>query len=395
MSSVAVPTSVSRERVTRLGCALRRSLWRLVFALTGGITVAGELPRGGCVVVANHASHADAAALLAALPARSKAVVAAAADYWFGSRPRAWFARHLVGAFGVSRHRGGFAQLQETLPLLRSGGAVVVFPEGTRSRDGQLGEFRSGAERLAAAAGVPLVPVTLRGTSDMLPVHGTFRRRPLGVRIGAPVTTSDAARAAIAGELDGPLPRPDSALRRRVAGFAGSRTAVLAVSGWAVAEAFSWPLVPELLLAVLVVAAPRRGLVLGLAAAAASVAGGVLACQLAAVGVTAPQPLVTQPMRAAAQQEVAREGAAAMRHQPFAGVPYKVYAAEAGRAEVDPVAFAAWSAATRGSRIVGIGLVLALSAWLAHRLRRFYPLYLVVLVLGFGSGLVRVVASWQ
>jgi 1-acyl-sn-glycerol-3-phosphate acyltransferase len=71
---------------------------------------------------------------------------------------------------------------------LRQGRVVVVFPEGTRSRDGGLGRFRSGAFRLATAAGVPVVPAAIVGTADVLPVTGVLpRRRPCEVRFGAPV----------------------------------------------------------------------------------------------------------------------------------------------------------------------------------------------------------------
>ncbi|MQA06689.1 MAG: 1-acyl-sn-glycerol-3-phosphate acyltransferase [Streptosporangiales bacterium] len=185
---------------------LRQLLWRSVFACTGGLTVQGRPPEGGYVLVANHSSHADAPALLAALPARSRPVVAAAADYWFAGRMRAWFAGTVVGAFGISRERGGCGQLLETVPLLRAGGAVVLFPEGTRTRDGSLGDFRSGAARLAAAAGVPLVPVAMHGTREMLPVHGVFRRRPVTVRIGAPVTDLAEARAVLTRALAEPAP---------------------------------------------------------------------------------------------------------------------------------------------------------------------------------------------
>lgn len=380
---------------TTLGAVVRRLCWRLVLTLTGGLAVEGALPPGGCVVVANHSSHADAPALLAALPARRRPRVAAAADYWFTSRTRSRLAHWLVGAFGVARDGGGYGQLAATTGRLRAGDAVVVFPEGTRTRDGALGRFHSGAGRLATAAGVPVVPVALVGTRRMLPVHGPFRRGPVTVRICAPVNTLDAARAAIESALAERPRRPDSALRRRVAVVAASRAGLALVAAWAVAEAISWPLLPELLLAALVAAAPRRGVRLTLAAAGASIAGGLLCWQLAAAGVTPPEPFTTPAMHAAATRQVAAEGAAAMRHQPLSGTPYKVYAVTAGRAHVDPLAFAAWSLATRGVRIVAVGLAVTGLARLGRRLRRFYPPYLLGLGAGFGLGLVSVVSSWS
>ncbi|MEO7234712.1 MAG: 1-acyl-sn-glycerol-3-phosphate acyltransferase, partial [Lapillicoccus sp.] len=83
---MTAPTTMPTAGATRHGACLRHHLWRLVFAGTGGLTVTGPLPRGPAVLVANHASHADTAALMAAVPPASKPVFAAAVDYWF-ARP--------------------------------------------------------------------------------------------------------------------------------------------------------------------------------------------------------------------------------------------------------------------------------------------------------------------
>jgi 1-acyl-sn-glycerol-3-phosphate acyltransferase len=176
----------------------RQALWRTVLTLTGGLRVHGAvaLPAGPCVIVANHRSHADTAALLAAVPARRRPAVAAAADYWFrgGVRPR--ICRVLCAAFPVRRSGGGSADLADAARLLAAGRDVIVFPEGTRSRDGRTGDFHRGAARLAAAAGVPLVPVGLSGTGTLLPPGGSAhrpRRAPVIVRFGAPVSLRELA----------------------------------------------------------------------------------------------------------------------------------------------------------------------------------------------------------
>jgi 1-acyl-sn-glycerol-3-phosphate acyltransferase len=171
---------------------LRRILWRAVLTCTGGMRHSGELPPGPCVLVANHCSHADTAALLAVVPARRRPVVAAAADYWFGSGApgssvhsafRAITCRALCAAFPV-RRGGGSADLMAAVAYLAAGHDVIIYPEGTRSRDGATGGFRSGAARLAEAAGVPLVPVGIAGTRDLLPPGGRLRRGKVGVLIG-------------------------------------------------------------------------------------------------------------------------------------------------------------------------------------------------------------------
>jgi 1-acyl-sn-glycerol-3-phosphate acyltransferase len=176
----------------------RKALWRTVLALTGGLRVYGAaaLPAGPCVIVANHRSHADTAALLAAVPARRQPAVAAAADYWFrgGVRPR--ICRVLCAAFPVRRSGGGSADLTAAARLLAAGRDVIVFPEGTRSRDGWIGDFHRGAARLASAAGVPLVPVGLSGTRTLLPPGGSARRprrAEVIVRFGVPVSIPELA----------------------------------------------------------------------------------------------------------------------------------------------------------------------------------------------------------
>ena len=201
----------------------RRVLWRAVLRLTGGLRVDGtaELPPGPCLIVANHSSHADTAALIAALPAWRKPVVAAAADYWFRGGFRPAICRALCAAFPVRRSGGGSADLAAAARLLAAGHDVIVFPEGTRSRDGQIGDFRRGAARLAAAAGAPLVPAGISGTRALLPPAGSGwaggpghaggpgcaggpdrpRRATVTVRFGAPVFVGPVF-ADLAGALD-------------------------------------------------------------------------------------------------------------------------------------------------------------------------------------------------
>lgn len=176
---------------TRISSVLRHRLWRAVCAVSGGLTVTGSWsPRGGCVVVANHSSHADTAVLLAALPAGAQPVFAAAADYWFDVPVRRFVASSLIGILPVRRSgKDTYAQLLAAArPALKAGRTVVIYPEGTRSTDGSIAEFRSGAVRLARDCGVPIVPVAVLGTAEVLPKGASFiSHAPMQVRIGEPV----------------------------------------------------------------------------------------------------------------------------------------------------------------------------------------------------------------
>ncbi len=95
---------------------------------------------------------------------------------------------------------------------LERGTPVLVFPEGTRSRDGHLQPFKDGAFRLAAAVGCPVIPVVLTGTAHALPKQGLMIRGRMNatVRVLDPISTADhpthgalrdAARAAIVAAL--------------------------------------------------------------------------------------------------------------------------------------------------------------------------------------------------
>ncbi len=178
----------------RIPSVLRHWLWRVACAASGGLTVSGRLDvSGGCVIVANHASHADTAALLAALPPAARPVFGAAADYWFDVPVRRFIATSLAGILPVQRSGDGSyaALLAAARPALRAGRTVVIYPEGTRSTDGSVGEFRSGALRLACECGVPVVPVAIMGTADVLPKDGRYSPAPMRVHVGAPVDPHD------------------------------------------------------------------------------------------------------------------------------------------------------------------------------------------------------------
>jgi 1-acyl-sn-glycerol-3-phosphate acyltransferase len=161
----------------RVSSVLRHWLWRVACAVSGGLTVTGRWRgKGGCVVVANHSSHADTAVLLAALPRTAQPVFVAAADYWFDVPVRRFIASSLAGVLPVRRSGGASfeAMLAAVRPALQAGRVVVIYPEGTRSTNGNVGEFRFGALRLARECGVPVVPVALMGTADVLPKGGRY-----------------------------------------------------------------------------------------------------------------------------------------------------------------------------------------------------------------------------
>lgn len=184
-------------------------------------------------------------------------------------------------------------------------------------------------------------------------------------------------------------------LQRRVARFAVSTPGLVFVVVWALAEAVVWPLVPELAVFALVLAAPRAGLRLVPASVLAGMAGGLLTLGLGAHGLAPDAPLVTDRMREQVRVETAAEGAPAVRHQPLAGIPFKVYAAEAGRTGVAPEAFLASAVTHRGLRIAAVGTLCTLAGVALRRRPRLYPAVLGVGTGAFAVGLAVVVAAWS
>ena len=165
--------------------ALRRPLHSAYDVDVDGI---GHVPRsGGVIVAANHRSFMDSVFL--ALVVDRPVSFLAKAEY-FDSRRTAWLFR-ATGQIPVRRGSpaGARRALKAALTVLRDGGVLGVFPEGTRSRDGQLQRGHLGPARLAQASGVPIVPVGLVGT-DMVQLPGQRLPRvgkQVAVRFGSPL----------------------------------------------------------------------------------------------------------------------------------------------------------------------------------------------------------------
>jgi 1-acyl-sn-glycerol-3-phosphate acyltransferase len=156
---------------------------------------------GPVVFVANHSSHMDTPALLRALPKprRGRTVVAAAADYFYRSRPVAWGVSLIFNTVPMQRYGGGLGpdSSRHLDRLIARGWSLLVFAEGTRSRDGSVGRLRTGGAVLAAEHGLPIVPIHIAGTHQAMPPGRRWmrrrggrllpRRHPVEIRFGAPI----------------------------------------------------------------------------------------------------------------------------------------------------------------------------------------------------------------
>ncbi|HEX9775725.1 MAG TPA: lysophospholipid acyltransferase family protein [Actinomycetota bacterium] len=187
--------------------------------------------RGPAIFVANHSSHLDAPFVLTSLPREwaRRTATGAAADYFFDVWWRAAATALVFNAFPVerssrkrsngsrangSRANGSSRATALARELIAEGWSILMFPEGTRSRDGWVRPFKPGAARLAIEHDLPVVPIAIRGSYQSMPRGKGWPakgRLPVSVRFahavrpapGEDVTAfNDRIRTALAAALD-------------------------------------------------------------------------------------------------------------------------------------------------------------------------------------------------
>jgi 1-acyl-sn-glycerol-3-phosphate acyltransferase len=137
-------------------------------------------PEESYIFAANHSSHLDAPSVLAALPLRLRMhlSIAAAADYFFAKYWKGVFVGLILNAFPFERKRSGCAvSLAYTEYLLRRGRSLLIFPEGTRSRDGQIQHFKRGIGQIANHCAIKVIPTWIEGTYAALPKGARWPHR--------------------------------------------------------------------------------------------------------------------------------------------------------------------------------------------------------------------------
>jgi 1-acyl-sn-glycerol-3-phosphate acyltransferase len=164
---------------------------------------------GPVIFVANHNSHMDTPVILRALPRRWRrhTAVTAATDYFYGKRRNAVAASLVFGTMPLDRNSGAGVGPAQTAHLDRhisEGGSLLIFPEGTRSREGDIGKIKSGAAVLAAQHNLNIVPIWVGGTHDAMPPGQNWpkrrrgrllpRRHQVEVRFGEPIPPRDPAQ---------------------------------------------------------------------------------------------------------------------------------------------------------------------------------------------------------
>ncbi len=141
------------------------------------------------VYVCNHLSYMDTPAIFAAMPFQFR--ILARSDLW--KLPFIGWHLHRSGQIPVTvdNPRASIASLNRGVRALKAGMPLFAFPEGGRAEDGHLAPFMSGPSYMAIRAGVPIVPMALVGTYELLPMHGRhFRPQTIKLIVGEPVPTA-------------------------------------------------------------------------------------------------------------------------------------------------------------------------------------------------------------
>ena len=162
----------------------RKSLW----AAGAPVTVIGRenlLPLA--VYTSNHTSFMDTPLVFSSLPFQFR--ILAKQSLW--SWPFIGWHLNRSGQIPVDEESGTVAGLNRAIRALKDGMPLFIFPEGGRTKDGQVQPFMKGPAYLSIRARVPLVPMALVGTYELLPIHTHhFRPRPIKLVIGKPIDPS-------------------------------------------------------------------------------------------------------------------------------------------------------------------------------------------------------------
>ncbi|HZO12909.1 MAG TPA: AMP-binding protein [Polyangiaceae bacterium] len=148
------------------------------------------------IVVSNHSSHLDMGFVKYALGSYGQDIVGlAAADYFFEGRWRKAYFEQLTNLQAFDRKTNLRQALREAADTIRAGRTMLLFPEGTRSKDGTVHEFKSTLGHLALTTGVDILPVHIGGTYESWPKGRRFpTRRDITARIGPPLAIVELER---------------------------------------------------------------------------------------------------------------------------------------------------------------------------------------------------------
>jgi 1-acyl-sn-glycerol-3-phosphate acyltransferase len=186
------------HRTTRLWARRLARFWGMEVVAHGAAQIDPAQP---AVLMPNHQSHTDIVALIEALPI----VPGFLAKKELRRIPFLGPAIEAGGHVFIDRKKRtqAFEAIRSAADQVRDGTSIVVFPEGTRGDLEAIGPFKKGGFHLARQAGVPIIPIGIRGTRRILPKHGrAISAGRVDVHIGAPISAADVERLSMAELMD-------------------------------------------------------------------------------------------------------------------------------------------------------------------------------------------------
>lgn len=188
---------------------------RVTFSLSCDYRVYGteNLPRkGGVLLLSNHQSYLDP--VLVALSLR-RPMSYMARDSLFRNPAFAWLIRSLH-AFPIQQGKGDTSAMKETIRRLHEGHMLNIFPEGSRTEDGEIGKIEKGAALVIRRADVPVIPVAINGAFRAWPAHQKLPRpHPIQVMYGPPLEVKHRDAREIVKLIDQTLREMLEALRNK------------------------------------------------------------------------------------------------------------------------------------------------------------------------------------
>ena len=145
--------------------------------------------KGSAVFVANHSSHADTAIILRALPLRFKQnlAIAAAADYFYKNKAVGAVVTAVLNTFPFERNHPRQA-IKTARECLKHGDSLLIYPEGHRAQPDEEVCFKNGFASLACQFGLPVVPISIEGSYELLPKGAKWpQRSKIRICFGQPI----------------------------------------------------------------------------------------------------------------------------------------------------------------------------------------------------------------
>jgi long-chain acyl-CoA synthetase len=238
---IRIPALLSKlgRKVLEAG---QRALYEVVYETK--VTGAAFVPHDrNFLVVANHASHLDMGLVKVALGDEGARIAALAArDYFFDTPLKRAYFENFTNLIPMEREGSLRTSLKAAAEALRRGYHLLIFPEGTRSRDGEMAPFFPTAGYLALHCGVDVLPAYLAGTYEALPKGKTLpRKKPLEVRFGPPLPVAELRRRTEGMSRSEAYRAATALMEEAVKALRDGRTAEVLGAGGATATSTSTP----------------------------------------------------------------------------------------------------------------------------------------------------------